>query len=59
MSRFMRCRLCGVEISPEECLFAVHSRAIDGKEYRFCCERHAKEFEKKLKTGRERTAPSN
>jgi len=48
MSEFIKCELCNVEIcEPEKCTFAITKRIIDGKEYYFCCEAHAKEFEKK------------
>lgn len=50
MTEFIKCDLCNVEIcSPEKCAFAVVKRKIDGKEYYFCCEAHAKEFGKKEK----------
>ncbi len=50
MKEFVRCELCNVEIcGPEKCMFAVTKRIIGGKEYYFCCEAHASEFEKKKK----------
>jgi|YelNatPaOPRAMG01_1025707.scaffolds.fasta_scaffold88069_3 YHS domain-containing protein len=48
MTEFVRCRMCGLELRGEECLFATHRRVIGGREYLFCCERHADEFEKKM-----------
>lgn len=46
---FVKCDLCNAEICDEtgKCAFATHKKIIDGKEYFFCCEAHAKEFEKK------------
>jgi hypothetical protein len=50
MSKFIKCDLCDAEICEgEKCMFAVTSRTINGKEYHFCCEAHANEFEKKKK----------
>jgi len=45
----VKCELCDVKISCEECMFAAHKRTIDGKEHYFCCKRHANEFERKRK----------
>jgi len=48
VKEFIKCELCNVEIcEPEKCTFAVSKRVIGGKEYYFCCEAHAKEFETK------------
>jgi len=50
VKEFIRCELCNVEIcEPQRCTFAVIKRTIGGKEYYFCCETHAREFEKKKK----------
>ena len=50
MSKFIKCKLCNVEIrEPEKCRFAINKRIINGKEYYFCCEAHAVEFENNLK----------
>ena len=50
MTEFVKCDLCETEIcGPEKCAFAVVKRMINGKQYCFCCEAHAKEFEKKKK----------
>jgi YHS domain-containing protein len=50
MSKFIKCDLCSVEIcEPEKCMFAITKRTINGNEYFFCCEAHAKEFERKKK----------
>lgn len=46
--KIVRCELCKVEVPGEKCVFAIYSKKIDGKEYHFCCERHAEEFERKL-----------
>ena len=47
MSSFVKCELCNVEVSGERCVFATYRLVIDGKEHFFCCEQHAKNFEKK------------
>ncbi|MEM3421403.1 MAG: hypothetical protein QW835_07340 [Candidatus Hadarchaeum sp.] len=47
MKNFIKCELCQAEIQGKKCVFAVHKRVIGGKEYFFCCESHAKRFEKK------------
>jgi YHS domain-containing protein len=46
---FVKCDLCNAEINDKtgKCAFAIHKRTIDGTDYFFCCESHAKEFEKK------------
>jgi len=50
VNEFIKCDLCNVEIcEPEKCTFAITKRTISGKEYFFCCEAHAVEFEKKMK----------
>jgi len=50
MTEFIKCELCKIEIcEPEKCTFALVKRRIDGKQYYFCCEAHAREFEKKKK----------
>jgi len=49
MSRFVKCALCEVEVTAGKCLFAIHRRVIDGKEYFFCCACLAEEAEKKRK----------
>ena len=43
---FVKCKLCDEEIAGEKCVFAQYQRVVDGKEYHFCSERHADEFEK-------------
>ncbi len=43
----MDCELCGKEISPEDCLFAMHKKVIDDKEYVFCCSICLESFKKK------------
>ncbi len=49
MTKFVRCAMCKSDVSEEACVFAIHKKKIDGKEYLFCCENHAREFERKLK----------
>jgi YHS domain-containing protein len=48
---FVKCDYCkaGISKETEKCVFAVHKRIIDGKEYLFCCEAHADRFEKEKK----------
>jgi YHS domain-containing protein len=48
---FIKCDYCkaGISKEAEKCVFAVHRRVIDGKEYLFCCEAHADRFEKEKK----------
>jgi YHS domain-containing protein len=48
---FVKCDYCKTCISKEteKCVFAVYKRAINGKEYHFCCEAHASRFEKEKK----------
>jgi len=45
---FIKCDYCKAEICDDtgKCVFAIHKRVIDGKEYYFCCESHANRFEK-------------
>lgn len=45
----MKCELCNTDVSVEECVLAVHKIVLDGKEHHFCCELHAREFERKQK----------
>ena len=45
---FVKCKLCNEEISGEKCIFAEYKRVVEGKEYYFCSERHADDFEKEL-----------
>jgi YHS domain-containing protein len=50
MTEFVKCDLCEIEIcEPEKCTFAVVKRVINGRQYYFCCEAHAREFEKEKK----------
>jgi len=42
----MRCKMCNVRIVNEKCVFATYKRFIDGKEYYFCCEKHADAYER-------------
>ena len=43
---FIKCELCDVDVSGEKCVFAIHERIIDDKEYHFCSKIHADEFER-------------
>ncbi len=47
----IKCDLCKTDICGDSkvCVFAVHKRVIDGKEYHFCCEAHADRFEREKK----------
>jgi YHS domain-containing protein len=47
----VKCDFCKNDICDEtgKCIFAVHKRVIDGKDYYFCCEAHADNFEKEVK----------
>ncbi|MFQ6050980.1 MAG: TRASH domain-containing protein [Candidatus Hydrothermarchaeota archaeon] len=45
----MACEFCSKEILPEDCLFALHKKIIDDKEYVFCCSICLEAFEKKEK----------
>jgi YHS domain-containing protein len=49
MKTFIKCEMCDAEIPGDTCVFATHTRVIDGKEYVFCCVRCAEAFEKKKK----------
>jgi len=48
MKTFIKCEVCEAEIPGEMCIFATCRRKIGGREYYFCCEKHAREFEQKL-----------
>jgi YHS domain-containing protein len=47
----IKCDLCKTDICDKSgaCVFAVHKRVIDGKEYHFCCQAHADRFEREKK----------
>lgn len=45
MVKFVKCGGCGIEFDEEECVFATEIKAIDGKEYKFCCEHCAESYE--------------
>ena len=49
MKNSMKCELCNVDVSKEKCVFAIYNVDIDGKKYYFCCEHHAKEFQRNQK----------
>jgi YHS domain-containing protein len=50
VNEFVKCNLCNKEIcEPEKCVFTTTERTIGGKEYYFCCEAYAVEFEKRIK----------
>ena len=44
--KFVKCKMCNTEMA-EKCFFATTKKIIDGKEFHFCSERHAEEFEEK------------
>lgn len=44
---FVKCEYCKAEISSDACKLAVHTTAIDGKEYVFCCVKCAQRYKKK------------
>jgi YHS domain-containing protein len=48
---FVQCGYCKTRVLLEQCEFAAHRAAIDGKKYVFCCAQCAKQFkaEKKKK----------
>lgn len=51
------CELCGVKLKEgEQCIFATVKRTIEGKEYLFCCTKHADRYEAELKAGKEKSA---
>jgi YHS domain-containing protein len=41
--KFIKCKICNTEMA-DKCLFAKTKKIIDGKEFHFCSEMHAKEF---------------
>ena len=49
---FVRCEACKTEISSGSCELASLKTTIDGKEYTFCCQNHAKRYLKKRKTAK-------
>lgn len=51
MTTFIKCDYCKADIYDEtgKCVFAIHKRVIDDKEYYFCCQRHAEKFKKQKK----------
>jgi hypothetical protein len=49
MKTFIKCEMCNAEIPGDRCVFATHTKVIDGKEYVFCCVRCAEAIEKKKK----------
>lgn len=46
---FIKCDYCKAEFIDKtgKCVFAIHKRVIDDKEYYFCCKIHADRFAKK------------
>jgi len=48
---FVKCDYCKADICDKtgKCVFAIHKRVVDGKEYYFCCESHADRFVKERK----------
>jgi len=49
MKTFVKCETCNAKIPTDKCVFAIHKRVIDGKEYIFCCIRCAEAFKRKEK----------
>ena len=47
MKTFVKCKMCKARVPSDTCVFAIHKRVIEGKEYIFCCIRCAEDFEKK------------
>jgi YHS domain-containing protein len=45
----IKCKFCDAEVANEKCMFAIYKRVIDSKEYYFCSEIHANEFEEQNK----------
>lgn len=45
------CELCGIKLAGEKCIFATVTRNIEGREYTFCCAKHADRYEAGLKAG--------
>jgi len=49
---FIKCESCDGKIKDDKCVFAVTRRAINDKEYVFCCPHCADEFERKREKNR-------
>jgi YHS domain-containing protein len=52
MSCFVKCETCEAEISVEKCVFATHTKVIDGKEHVFCCLRCQQKFLEEQEKGK-------
>ena len=37
MKTFVKCEICNAETPADRCIFAIHKRVIEGKEYTYCC----------------------
>jgi len=37
MKTFVKCEMCKARVPSGTCVFAIHKRVIDGKEYIYCC----------------------
>jgi YHS domain-containing protein len=46
---FVRCDFCKSEIPTETCKLATYSRTIDGKQFVFCCQQCAKQYEQRMR----------
>ncbi len=49
---FVKCEACKLEIPSQGCELAAVKTKIDGKEYYFCCQNHAKRYQKKRKASK-------
>jgi len=49
MTKFVRCHQCNIEISGDQCKFAIHTDAMNGEKHKFCCVKCAEQYEKKKK----------
>jgi YHS domain-containing protein len=49
MKTFVKCKMCKARVPADTCVFAIHKKVIEGKEYIFCCKRCAEDFEKRKK----------
>jgi len=49
---FIKCESCKMEIPSGICELAAYRTKINGREYLFCCENHAKRYLKKGKAAK-------
>jgi YHS domain-containing protein len=50
---FVRCDFCKSKIPAETCKLAAYSKVIDGKQFMFCCQQCAKQYQKRKKKEKE------